>query len=58
MDSIVMSHIDDMEDDVAVDLTMTWIAMMMCKFTWSKTWKVVLMWQLMCPMTLHSQPIY
>ena len=33
-DSIAMSHIDDMEDDMAVDLAMTWIAMM----TWSITW--------------------
>jgi len=33
-DSIVMSHIDDMENDMAVDLAMTWIAMM----TWSLTW--------------------
>ena len=33
-DSIAMSHIDDMEDDMAVDLAMTWIAMM----TWSLTW--------------------
>ena len=30
-DSITMSHIDDIEDDMAVDLAMTWIAMMMCK---------------------------
>ena len=37
MDSIVISHIDDMEDDVAVDLIMTWIVMMMYKFTWSMT---------------------
>jgi len=26
-----------MEDDVAVDLIMTWIVMMMYKFTWSMT---------------------
>jgi hypothetical protein len=32
-DLIAMSHIDDMEDDVAVDLAMTWIAMM----TWAIT---------------------
>ena len=37
-DSIAMSHIDDMEDDVAGDLAMTWITMMMCKLTWSMTW--------------------
>ena len=37
MDSIVISHIDDMEDDVAVDLAMTWIAMITCKLTWSMT---------------------
>ena len=37
-DSIAMSHIDDIEDDVAVDLMMTWIAMMTCKLTWSMTW--------------------
>ena len=36
-DSIAMSHVDDMEDDVAVDLAMTWIAMMMCQLTWSIT---------------------
>ena len=35
MNSIVISHINDMEDDVAVDLIMTWIVMMMYKFTWS-----------------------
>ena len=34
-DSIAMSHIDDMEDDVDVELAMTWIAMM----TWSMTWQ-------------------
>jgi hypothetical protein len=33
-DLIAMSHIDDMEDDVAVDLAMMWIAMM----TWSIIW--------------------
>ena len=27
-DSIAMSHIDDMEDNVAADMVMTWIAMM------------------------------
>ena len=32
-DSIAMSHIDDMEDDVAVDMVMTWTTMMMCKLT-------------------------
>ena len=37
MNSIVISHIDDMEDDVTVDLIMTWIVMMMYKFTWSMT---------------------
>ena len=37
MNSIVISHINDMEDDVAVDLIMTWIVMMMYKFTWSMT---------------------
>ena len=36
-DSIAMSHVDDMEDDVAVDLAMTWIAMMTCQLTWSIT---------------------
>ena len=36
-DSIAMSHIDDMEDDMAVDLEMTWIVMMTCKLTWSMT---------------------
>ena len=37
MNSIVISHINDMEDDVAVDLIMTRIVMMMYKFTWSMT---------------------
>ena len=32
-DSIAMSHIDDMETDVAVDLAMTWIPMITCKLT-------------------------
>jgi len=41
--SIAMSHIDDMEDDMAVDLEMTWIVMMTCKLTWSMTWPVT--WQ-------------
>jgi hypothetical protein len=36
-DSIAMSHVDDMEDDVAVDLAMTWIAMTMYQLTWSIT---------------------
>ena len=35
--SIAMSHVDDMEDDVAVDLAMTWIAMITCQLTWSIT---------------------
>ena len=42
-DSIAMSHIDDMDDDVAVDTMMTWMAMMMCKLTWMMTWLVT--WQ-------------
>ena len=29
-----MSHIDDMEDDVGIDLVMTWIAMMTRSMTW------------------------
>ena len=37
-DSIAMSHIDDMEDDVAADMVMMWIAMMTCKLTWPMTW--------------------
>jgi len=37
VNSIVISHINDMEDDMAVDLIMTWIVMMMYKFTWSMT---------------------
>ena len=36
-DSIAMSHIDDIEDDVAIDLAMTWIAMMTCQLTWQVT---------------------
>ena len=42
-DSIAMSHIDDMEDDEAVDLEMTWIEMMTCTLSWSMTW--LLTWQ-------------
>ena len=38
-DSIAISHIDDMEDDVAVDLAMTWIAMMTWSMTWLLTWQ-------------------
>ena len=37
-DSIAMSHIDDMEDDVAADMVMTWMAVMTCKLTWTMTW--------------------
>ena len=37
-DSIAMSHIDDMEDDVAADMVMTWIAVMTCKLRWPMTW--------------------
>ena len=33
-DSIAMSHIDDLTNDVAVDLAMMWIAMV----TWLMTW--------------------
>ena len=36
-DSIAMSHIDDIEDDVAIDLAMTWIAMMTCQLMWQVT---------------------
>ena len=36
-DSTAMSHIDDMEDDVAADMVMTWMAMMTCKLTWTMT---------------------
>ena len=36
-DSIAMSHIDDMEDDVAADMVMTWMTMMTCKLTWTMT---------------------
>jgi len=35
--SITTSHIDDMENNVTVDLAMTWIAMITCKLTWSMT---------------------
>jgi len=33
MNLIAMSHIDDMEDDVTVDMVMTWTSMM----TWMMT---------------------
>jgi len=29
-----MSFNDDMKDDVTIDLTVTWIAMMTCLLTW------------------------
>ena len=32
-DSFTVSFNDDMKDDVAVDLTVTWIAMMTCLLT-------------------------
>jgi len=35
-DSIVMSHIDDVEDDVADNIVMMWMAMMM---SWLLTWQ-------------------
>ena len=54
-DSIAMSHIDDMEDDVAVDLAMTWIAMMTCKLTWSMTW--LLPWHMTWRVTSAAQPM-
>jgi len=38
MDSTAVSHIDDMENDMAADMAMTWMTMMTCKFTWSMTW--------------------
>ena len=54
-DSIAMSHIDDMEDDVAADMVMTWMAVMTCKLTWTMTWlltwKVRLTWQSTWQMT-------
>ena len=37
-DSIAMSHIDDMEDGVAADMMMTWMAVMTYKLTWTMTW--------------------
>ena len=37
--SIATSYIDDVEDDVAVDLSMAWIAMMMCILTFLLTWQ-------------------
>ena len=46
-DSIAMSHNDDMEDDVAADMAMTWIAMMTCKNMIDDVavmWKVVMTW--------------
>ena len=33
-----MSHIDDMEDGVAADMVMTWMAVMTYKLTWTMTW--------------------
>ena len=54
-DSIAMSHIDDMEDDVATDMVMTWMAVITCKLTWTVTWlltwKVRLTWQSTWQMT-------
>jgi len=38
-DSIAISHIDDMKGDVAVDMAMTWMAIMMCNLTWLLTWQ-------------------
>ena len=46
MNSFATSHIDDMKNDVADDIAMMWMAIMMCKLTWLLAWKVVLMWQL------------
>ena len=37
--SIATSYIDDVEDDVVVDLSMAWIAMMMCILTFLLTWQ-------------------
>ena len=60
-DSIAMSHIDDMEDDVAVDMVMTWMAVMTCKLmwtmTWLLTWKVRLTWQMTWLLTSVTQPM-
>ena len=54
-DSIAMSHIDDMEDDVAADMVMTWMTVMTSKLTWTMTWlltwKVRLTWQSTWQMT-------
>ena len=36
-DLIAMSHIDDIEDDVAADMAMTWMVMMTYKLTWTMT---------------------
>jgi len=44
--SFATSHIDDIKNDVADDIAMMWMAIMMCKLTWLLAWKVVLMWQL------------
>ena len=54
-DLIAMSHIDDIEDDVAADMVMTWMAVIACKLmwtvTWLLTWKVRLTWQSTWQMT-------
>ena len=39
-DSIAMSHINDMGDDVAADMEMTWMAIMTCSMTWPLTWQL------------------
>ena len=60
-DSIAMSQIDDMEDDVAADMVMTWMAVMTCKLTWTMTWrltwKVRLTWQMTWLLTSATQPM-
>jgi len=50
-DSIATSYIDDMEDDVAIDLAKTWIAMIICKLTWPMTWLLT------CRVTSAPRPI-
>ena len=39
-DSIAISHIDDMEDDVAANIVMMWLLTWKVRLTWQVTWQV------------------
>ena len=39
-DYIAISHIDDMEDDVAADIVMMWLLTWKVRLTWQVTWQV------------------